>query len=123
MTSSPTFSVHTETSPAGPVVVVAGEADTGASNALDDSLRSAMLSAVGGGANRAIVIDLSATTLLDSRTIGVLASWVEQLGGKGWHVPIVCSDPNLLRLFRLIGLEQTFDFAATRDEAIATGAD
>jgi anti-sigma B factor antagonist len=118
------YSIRTESSPVGPVIAVGGEADAGASPALDDALREVLLKALaeGGAETRTIIVDLSETLLVDSRTIGVLAKWIEQLRSRGWQMPIVCAEPNLLRLFRLIGLEDVFDFRATRQEAIdATG--
>lgn len=118
----PAHSIRTEASPVGPVVVVSGEADAGAAAALDDALRAAMLGAVADGSSTTIVVDLSETTLIDSRTIGVLTSWLEQLRAKGWRLPVVCTDPNLRRLFRLIGLEQAFSFSETREEALRQAA-
>jgi anti-sigma B factor antagonist len=114
------YSIRTESSPVGPVIEIGGEADAGASPALDDALREMLLKSLAEGQAdaRTIIVDLSETHLVDSRTIGVLAKWVEQLRGRGWRLPIVCADANLLRLFRLIGLEDVFEFHATRQEAI-----
>jgi anti-sigma B factor antagonist len=112
-----THSISSDADPAGHVVAVSGEADATAAPALDDAVQAAVRAVLEAGAERTIIIDLTETTFIDSRTIGVLATWVEELGAKGWRVPIVCTDSNLLRLFGLIGLEQTFDFFPTRAAA------
>lgn len=115
------YSIRTESSPAGPVVAVSGEADAGAAPALDDALREATLKQhdAAEGDRRTVIVDLSQTKLVDSRAIAVLAKWVEQLRARGWRLPIVCAEESLLRLFRLVGLEEVFEFHASREEAAA----
>ena len=112
-------SIHSESGPAGQVIAVAGEADANASPALDDALRSAVLDALADDRERTIIVDLSEASFVDSRTISVLVNWVEQLEPKGWRMPIVCSDPNMLRLFGMIGLQRTFHFFDSREAAAA----
>lgn len=93
------------------MVVVTGDADLNSADQLRESLDGAMPE--GGGP----IVDLTGATLLDSRTIGVLASANERLGEE--RLRIVCGDPNVLRLFATIGLEHEFAFFASRDEAFA----
>ena len=112
-------SIQSESDPAGHVIAVTGEADASASPGLDDALRGAVLSAVADGGERTIIVDLSEASFVDSRTIGVLVSWSEQLEPKGWRMPIVCTDPKMLGLFGVLGLEATFDFFDSREEAAA----
>ena len=114
-------SIHSEPHPDGHVIAIAGEADAAASPALDDALRGAVVEVAAVDSGRTIIVDLSEASFVDSRTIGVLVNWVGQLAEKGWRMPIVCSDPNMLRLFGMIGLQQTFDFFETREAASAGG--
>ena len=112
-------SIHSEPHPAGKVIAVAGEADANASPDLDDALRTAVVDVVAEEGGRTVIVDLSEASFVDSRTMGVLVNWAERLGQQGWRMPIVCSDPDMLRLFGMIGLQQTFDFFETREAAAA----
>ena len=97
----------------GTVVSVAGDADLNSAETLRESLDRA--AATGKG----VAVDLDGATLLDSRMIGVLANAAERLKSEGRDLPIVCSDPNVLRLFSTLGLERTFDFFPTVEAAFA----
>jgi anti-anti-sigma factor len=111
-----THSIRTEDGSFGTVVVVCGDADTHAAEALDRAIAAAAEEVT---ANR-VIVDLLATNFVDSRTIGTLVSWTSRLEALGGALPIVCTDANILRLFRQIGLEQTLDLHASQQSA-ATG--
>lgn len=106
-----TGSVELRGSPGQPTIIVSGDADLTSAPALDRALER-----VGADHDRAIV-DLDDATLIDSRTIGVLAGWSEKFRARGGELAIVCSVPDVLRLFRTIGLEGQFSFYATRAAA------
>lgn len=106
-----TYSIEVQVAANGPVIAVLGDADLMSADALYAAIEEAA------GAHDRIVVDLSGATLLDSRTIGVLAGWVERLRGRGATMPIVCDDANVLRLFATIGLDREFEFFASRDDA------
>jgi anti-anti-sigma factor len=95
--------------PGEPVVVVTGDADLTAAGALGDALSEAAAT------TDRVVVDLSGATLIDSRTIGTLANWATELSARGGGLMIVCADPEILRLFRTIGLESSFDFYPDRN--------
>lgn len=105
------YSVLVEERGDAPVVVVAGDADLMAADDLDSAIDGARV-----GHDR-LVIDLDGVTLMDSRTIGVLVTWAQRLSAEGASMPIVCSEENVLRLFRTMGLDREFEFFPTRDEA------
>jgi anti-sigma B factor antagonist len=96
----------------GTVVSVAGDADLNSA----DELRGALDDAAARGGP--VVIDLADATLLDSRTIGVLATAAKRLRDEGRAMPIACADENVLRLFSTIGLEAEFEFHPTVDAAL-----
>ena len=101
----------------GPVIAIAGDADVGAALALEERLAEA----VTGGA-RIVTIDLSGATLIDSRTIGVLVGWEERLRSAGGLLPIVCPNPNILRMLETMGLDQSLSiYASHTDEAATPG--
>ena len=79
---------------------------------------------VGEGAKR-IVIDMTATTFIDSTTLGVLLSVVKRVRPEGGAVVLVCPDRNVKRIFEITLLDRVFTIVGTREEAfdaLATSA-
>jgi anti-anti-sigma factor len=101
-------SVELKRGPGEPTIIVSGDADLTSAPELHDALEE-----VATEYDRAIV-DLNGATLIDSRTIGVLADCSQTLRQRGGDVIIVCNVPDILRLFRTIGLEGSFSFYPDR---------
>jgi anti-anti-sigma factor len=95
------------------VVVVRGDADL----TTTDALTAALTEAAECGPR--VVVDLAETTLLDSRTIGVLLSWADRLRARDGVLCIVAANPDIRRLFTTIGLDREFEFHDERPEATA----
>lgn len=106
-----TFSIHEADDPNGRVVALTGEVDL---NAVPDVERAIRTAAEHGGT---VIVDLSEATFLDSPTIGVLVNWTERLRGEGRRLAIVCTNADILRVFRQIGLDETLDLIDSRDAA------
>jgi anti-sigma B factor antagonist len=66
-----------------------------------------------------IVIDLSATSFLDSSGLGVLIGAVKRLRDRDGKLTIVNVDSNIAKTFEITGLDQIFTICATREEALA----
>jgi anti-sigma B factor antagonist len=73
---------------------------------------------VGEGATR-LIVDMSATTFVDSTTLGVLLSVLKRVRPEGGAVVLVCPDPNVRRPFEITQLDLVFAIVDTRDEALA----
>jgi anti-sigma B factor antagonist len=84
-------------------VVVAGEADLYTAPELKEALNEA----VAGGARR-VLLDLSASTFIDSTTLGVLLGAVRRLYPLGGEMAIACPDPNIRRIFEITALDRVF---------------
>jgi anti-anti-sigma factor len=111
-------SVHTRSDSDGYVIEVGGDVDSGAA----DDLGAALASAVAAAEPTAlVVVDLSGANFLDSRSIGILAEWQARVRASRGRLAIVGARPEVVRLFTMIGLEQSFEFFATRDQARAAG--
>ncbi len=65
-----------------------------------------------------LVVDLAQVTFMDSTALGVLIGANRSLD-VGSRLAIVCTDPNVLRIFELSGLDGTFAIFSTFDEALA----
>jgi anti-sigma B factor antagonist len=76
-----------------------------------------LLDIVGQGA-KAVVVDLTDTTFIDSTTLGVLVGGVKRLRPNGGQLSIVSSDRNITKIFEITGLNRVFPLHATRAEAL-----
>jgi len=110
------YSIAHDVDAPGHVIALAGDADVGAAS----DLEGCMVEAVTAGARR-VTIDLSDATLIDSRTIAVLVGWDERLRAARGALPIVCPNPNILRMLGTMGLDQSLSIVSSREEA-ASGA-
>ena len=63
------------------------------------------------------VVDLTETTFMDSTALGVLVG-VNRSLGEGMRLAIVCSRPNVLKIFELSGMDGVFTIVPTLDEAL-----
>ena len=107
-------SIRANRDPAGFVVELGGDVDATAA----DDLSAALATAVNGSARTVlVVVELSAATMLDSRSIGILAEWQARIRPDGGRLVLVGARPDVRRLFTLIGLEETFEFFATVESA------
>ena len=95
------------------VVAVAGEIDLFTA----PELKAALGEALESGRTR-IVVDLTATTFLDSTALGVLIGAVKRLRSRDGVLTIVNTDANIAKTFEITGLDQIFTIRPTRDEAV-----
>lgn len=100
------------------VVSLAGEHDLHTAPKVQQELRSV----IAAGA-RAAVVDLTATTFLDSTMLSVLLSTRNELPDGG-RLLLVIDDATIKRVFEIAGVDRFFDFYPSRraaeDEARST---
>ena len=65
-----------------------------------------------------VVVDLTATTFIDSSSLGVLIGAHRRLRRYGGRLVIVCSSDVIAKTFRITGLDSVFTIVATLDEAL-----
>lgn len=85
------------------VVHVAGDLDV----ATVPSLRAGLLALVDGGA-RDVVIDLTATTFLDSAALGVLIQTLKRLRTVGGTLRLAAPQPSVDRVLAMTALDRVF---------------
>jgi len=95
------------------VISVAGELDLSTA----PKLKFLLLDALEDGHDR-LVVDLSATTFMDSTALGVLVGVNRNLGAAG-RLAVVCEKTGLLKVFELSGMDGVFALSATLEEALA----
>ena len=97
------------------VVTAAGEIDL--TNA--GSLRDALLSALNAGA-LGLVVDLTATTFLDSAGVAALVRAWRRAGAMEATVRLAVSSPAVLRVLDLVGINQLIEVHPSVAEAVAS---
>ena len=96
------------------VISLAGEVDLYTA----PEFKQQLLEVIGDGAKH-VVVDLTATTFIDSTTLGVLVGGLRRLRTNDGQLSIVCSDPNITKIFEITGLDTVFTIYPTRAEAVS----
>jgi anti-sigma B factor antagonist len=99
------------------VIAVGGELDMSAA----PDLRATIDGALDDGAVT-LVVDLSEATFIDSTGIGTLMAALHRLKEAGGTLEIVCVEPNLLRVFEIVGLDRQLSIHATTESALSSFA-
>jgi anti-sigma B factor antagonist len=95
-----------------PVVVVTGELDLATAPALRELLEGHL--AVG---RSTIAVDLRAVTFLDSTALGVLVGACKRCRELGGDLRLGITEPRILKLFTITGLQQMFSISPEVDAA------
>src|SRR3954468_2271650 len=67
-----------------------------------------------------VVVALTATTFIDSSSLGVLISAHRRLKLRGGRLVVACDVPAVLSTFKITGLDSVLEMARTREEALAS---
>jgi anti-sigma B factor antagonist len=95
----------------GVVIAVPGELDL----ATAPRLKWPLVDAIDAGA-RVLIVDLSGVTFMDSTALGVLIG-IRRTLKLGSRLAIVCTDPEVLKIFEISGLDAVFQIFPIFDEA------
>jgi anti-sigma B factor antagonist len=98
------------------VVEVMGDLDLASAPAL----RHEVLALLQAG-HRQIVLDLTPTDFLDSIALGTIVAVWKRVRVHGGAFALVCPEPRLQRVFRVVDLDQILTLHATVEEALASG--
>jgi anti-sigma B factor antagonist len=109
-----TFTVDTELLPDDArVVAIAGELDMYTAPPFEEQI----LDALDNGTAR-IVVDLSGCEFLDSTALGILVKARKRLGDQKQRLVLVATDHNIVKIFRITGLDRAFTIVPTRELAL-----
>jgi anti-sigma B factor antagonist len=100
--------------PAVRVLEVHGDADLHSAPELRERIRGA----IDVGANT-VVVDLSATTLIDSTALGVLLGGMKRLREQDGQIRLVVPRPEVRRIFEITMLDRIFPLNDSQEEALA----
>lgn len=93
-------------------IVLKGEVDVYTAPGLKEKL----VSAIEGGC-RNVIVDMQEVGFIDSSGLGVLVSALRRARERDGVVRIVCSRDNILKIFRITGLDKVFPIFSDADEA------
>jgi anti-sigma B factor antagonist len=69
-----------------------------------------------------LVVDLSATTFIDSSSLGVLIGAHRRLKLRGGSLVVVCANEAISKTFKITGLDGVFTLAPTIEDALSDDA-
>lgn len=96
------------------VLAVAGEVDLHVAPSLRERLRSGV-----DDAERAVVLDLSQVTFLDSMALSVIVAAGKRARGRGLELRLAVPRPEIRRVFEITLLDRIFPLDGTREGALA----
>jgi anti-sigma B factor antagonist len=96
------------------LVTVAGEVDVYTSPAL----KARLVEAIEDGCGRLVVV-LDGVGFIDSSGLGVLVGALRRMKERGDDMHLVCTREQVLKIFRITGLDKVFPIVATVEEARA----
>ena len=65
-----------------------------------------------------VVVDLAATTFIDSSSLGVLIGAHRRLKLRGGTLVVVCDNDAIVKTFRITGLDGVFTLVGSLDDAL-----
>jgi anti-sigma B factor antagonist len=96
------------------VVSVSGEVDVYTS----PTLKTRLVEAIEGECSRLVVV-LDGVAFIDSSGLGVLVGALRRMKERGDEMRIVCTREQVLKIFRITGLDKVFPIVGTVEEARA----
>jgi anti-sigma B factor antagonist len=100
------------------VLAIHGDADLRTAGELKSKLGEVI-----DGSPRAVVIDLTDATFLDSTTLGVFVSAMKRLRAEGGRLRVVAPRVEVRRIFEMTLLDRVFELDVTRQEALGAAGD
>jgi anti-sigma B factor antagonist len=94
------------------VVTIAGEVDVYTSPVLKERLVEAAEDGCG-----IMIVDLDQVGFIDSSGLGVLVGALRRLREQGGEMHVVCTREQILKIFRITGLDKVFPIFASMDQA------
>jgi anti-anti-sigma factor len=97
------------------VIRVGGDLDFNAAPQLKESIVRHLHEGV-----RQLIIDLAEASFIDSTGIGVIAGGLEQATAAGASFAVVCDEPNVIRIFDVVGLSGLIPLHRSRGDAVSS---
>jgi len=100
------------------VVAVAGEIDLFTA----PEFKQRVMAPIAAGVGR-VIVDLTATTFIDSSSLGALIGAHRRLKAHGGRLIVACDAEQIVNTFRITGLDAVFTIVDSADAALRAGAE
>jgi anti-sigma B factor antagonist len=100
------------------VVAVAGEIDLFTA----PEFKQRVMAPIAAGVDR-VVVDLTATTFIDSSSLGALIGAHRRLKSNGGRLIVACDTEPIVKTFRITGLDAVFTIVDSADAALRADAE
>ena len=109
--------MHLTTRFEGSVVVIALDGELDLTSA--PTLREVLIELFTGGHHR-LVVDMTDVTFVDSTGLGVLVGGLKRATVQDGTLQVVCTEPDVVRIFRMTGLHKLIALHETLQEALTS---
>jgi anti-sigma B factor antagonist len=100
------------------VISVAGEIDLFTA----PEFKQRVMAPIAAGVDR-VVVDLTATTFIDSSSLGALIGAHRRLKSRGGRLIVACNAEQIVKTFRITGLDAVFTIVDSADAALRADAE
>lgn len=69
-----------------------------------------------------LVVDLRGVDFMDSTGLGILVAGLNGARDRGGSLSLICTQPSMLKLFEITGLDQVFTISTTVETAVAASS-
>ena len=107
------FVVHSREVGAAAVITVSGELDIHTAPDLTEVL------SPGIAAGQPVIVDLTDVTFMDSSGLSVFVTALKRAREAGTTLTLVVSEPRVMRVFSITGIDTLIDIHATLDSALS----
>ena len=107
------FAVHSREVGAAAVITVSGELDIHTAPDLTEVL------SPGIAAGQPVIVDLTDVTFMDSSGLSVFVTALKRAREAGTTLTLVVSEPRVMRVFSITGIDTLIDIHATLDSALS----
>lgn len=107
------FAVHSREVGAATVIAVSGELDIHTAPDLTEVLSPAI------AAGQPVIVDLTDVTFMDSSGLSVFVTALKRAREAGTTLVLVVSEPRVMRVFSITGIDTLIDIHATLDSALS----
>ncbi len=83
------------------------------------SLKEALYKAIDGGIRR-LVVNMDGLEFMDSSGLGILVGALKRLSGEEGELRLVCNRDNILKIFRITGLDKVFPIHESVEASVAS---
>ena len=115
MTSDAYFELKDSEQPGVAVLDVGGEIDVATSPELHE-----LLTALIGSRPELLIVNLTDVSFIDSTGLGVLVGAVRDVRAGGGDLRLVVTQPHIIKLLELTGLDEVFSVLPTTSDAVGS---